>query len=104
MVQVKAWLLSIDAVCLLISGYSFLGILEHGVALSVFDGYVATCASIAALVYLLVRIYNYTMKGILDRKYRKEEIIALQNENHKNNPYKYMKSKLTDDNHENLKK
>lgn len=104
MVQIKSLLLSADALCLLISGYSFLGILEHGVTLSAFDGYIATCASIAALVYLLVRIYNYTAKGILDRKYRREEIIALQNENHKNNPYKYMKSKLTEDNHENLKK
>lgn len=56
------------------------------------------------LVYLCIRIYHFNKKSGLERELLAEEIIAKQQENHKNNTFQHFKKSLTEDNHENLKK
>ncbi len=108
MVKLKAFLLTADYIVLSISGYSFIDILSTmltgNLALSSMENFVKLLFSIAGLVYLCVRIFNAMMKASLERDLMREEIIAKQNENHKNNAFQHMKEKLTEDNHENLKK
>lgn len=108
MVKIKAWLLTADYIVLSISGYSFIDILSTmltgNLALSSMENFVKLLFSFAGLVYLCVRIFNAMMKASLERDLMREEIIAKQNENHKNNTFKQFQKSLKEDNHENLKK
>ena len=92
MVKVKAFLLGADFVVLSISGYSFIDIISiffsGNLAMSSIDNFIKLLFSMGGLIYLCVRIYNNITMGRLDRKYKEQEIIAKQQENHKNNTYK----------------
>lgn len=104
MVQIKAYLLSLDYLCLFISGYSFIDILSSNLAMSSLDNFVKLLLSMAGFVYLCARTYHFIMKSAIERESLREDVIAKQNENHKNNTYSHFKTKLNSDNHENLKK
>lgn len=108
MVKIKAYLLGLDWICLSISGYSFIDIANTlftgNLALSSIENFVKLLVSMAGFVYLCARTYHFIFKSSLERELLKEDIIAKQNENHKNTPYANFKDKLTEDNHENLKK
>lgn len=108
MVKIKAFLLGLDWVFLSISGYSFIDIagtlVSGNLAMSSIDNFVKLLLSMAGFIYLCARTYHFIMKSALERDLLKEDIIAKQNENHKNNTYEHFKSKLKEDNHENLKK
>lgn len=108
MVKIKAFILTADWIVFTASGYSFIDLLNSiisgNLALSGIENFVKLLFSMAGFVYLCVRIYHFIMKSSLEREMLREDIIAKQNENHKNNTFKYMQEKLTEDNHENLKK
>jgi len=108
MVKIKAFLLGLDWVFLSISGYSFIDIagtlVSGNLAMSSIDNFVKLLLSMAGFIYLCARTYHFIMKSSLERDLLKEDIIAKQNENHKNNTYEHFKSKLKEDKHENLKK
>lgn len=108
MVKIKAWILGADFVFCSASGYSFLDLLNTlisgNLALARIENFIKLLFSMVGLVYLCIRIYHFNKKSGLERELLEEEIIAKQNENHKNNTYRNMKSRLTKDNHENLKK
>lgn len=108
MVKIKTFLLSLDWICLSVSGYSFIDIagtlVSGNLALSSIDNFIKLLLSMAGFIYLCARTYHFIFKSSLERELLKEDIIAKQQENHKNTPYKHMRSKLTEDNHENLKK
>lgn len=107
MVKVKSFLLGLDWVFLSISGYSFIDIastiISGNLAMSSIENFIKLLLSIAGFVYLCARTYHFIMKSSLERDLLKEDVIAKQNENHKNNTYNYFKEKLKDNNHENLK-
>lgn len=108
MVKIKAFLLSLDWIFLSLSGYSFIDIastlVSGNLAMSSIDNFIKLLLSIAGFVYLCARTYHFIMKSSLERELLREDIIAKEIENHKNNTYNHLKSKLTEDNHENLKK
>ena len=108
MVKIKAFILAADWIVLTASGYSFIDIvstfISGNLALSSMENFIKLLFSMAGFVYLCVKIYNSVTKSSLERKMMREEIFAKEIENHKNNLYKHMKSKLTEDNHENLKR
>lgn len=108
MVKLKAWILTADWVVFTASGYSLIDIINTiisgNLALSGIENFVKLLFSMGGLVYLCVRIYNTIMKSRLERRMMRADIEAKEIENHKNNLYRHMKSKLTEDNHENLKK
>lgn len=107
MVKIKAFILSADFICLTASGYSFIDIINTLISgnldLAGIENFIKLLFSMAGLVYLCVRIYHFTKKSSLERELLEEEIIAKQNENHKNNQYRHFKTKLNEDNHENIK-
>lgn len=106
MVKIKAFILSADFICLSASGYSFIDILETiisgNLALSGIENFIKLLFSMVGFVYLCVRIYHFTKKSSLERELLREDIIAKEIENHKNNTYNHFKSKLDEDNHENI--
>lgn len=108
MVKIKEFLLGLDWVFLSLSGYSFIDIantlVAGNLAMSSFENFIKLLLSMAGFIYLCARTYHFIMKSSLERDLLREDIIAKQTENHKNNLYKHMKSKLNEDNHENLKK
>jgi len=108
MVKIKTFLLSLDWICLSISGYSFIDIastlVTGNLAMSSIDNFIKLLLSMAGFVYLCARTYHFIMKSSIERDLLKEDVIAKQHENHKNNTFEQMKIKLTDENHENLKK
>lgn len=108
MVKIKEFLLGLDWIFLSLSGYSFIDIastlVAGNLAMSSFENFIKLLLSMAGFIYLCARTYHFIMKSSLERDLLREDIIAKQQENHKNTTYKYMKSKLTEDNHENLKK
>jgi uncharacterized protein (DUF697 family) len=108
MVKIKAFLLSLDYIFLSISGYSAIDIastlVAGNLALSSFENFIKLLLSMAGFVYLCARTYHFILKSSIERELLREDVIAKQNENHKNNTFEHMKSKLTEDNHENLKK
>lgn len=81
MVQIKAYLISLDYICLLVSGYSFIDILGGNLAMSSIDNFVKLLLSMAGFVYLCARTYHFILKSSLDRKFREEEIIEKKNQN-----------------------
>lgn len=83
MVQIKAYLISLDYICLIISGYSFIDILGGNLAMASIDNFVKLLLSMAGFVYLCARTYHFILKSSLDRKFREEEIIEKQNLNFK---------------------
>ena len=58
----------------------------------------------AGFIYLCARTYHFIMKSSIERDLLREDVIAKQNENHKNNTYEHFTSKLKEVNHENIKK
>jgi len=108
MVKIKSFFLTFDWICLTVSGYSAIDIastfIAGNLAISSLENFVKLLLSMAGFVYLCARTYHYIMKSAIERELLREDVIAKQNENHKNNTFKHMKSKLTEDNHENLKK
>jgi len=108
MVKIKSFLLGLDWIFLSISGYSFIDIagtlVAGNLAMSSLENFVKLLLSMAGFVYLCARTYHFIMKSGIERELLREDVIAKQNENHKNNTFKYMTDKLTEDNHENLKK
>lgn len=108
MVKIKAWILGIDGIFLSLSGYSAIDILNTyltgNLAFSGLENFVKLLLSMGGFVYLCARTYHFIINSGLERDLKREEIIAKQNENHKNTPYKHFKESLTEDNHENLKK
>ena len=108
MVKIKAFFLTADWICLTISGYSAIDIastlIAGNLALSSLENFIKLLLSMAGFVYLCARTYHYIMKSSIERELLREDVIAKQNENHKNNTFEQMKIKLTEDNHENLKK
>lgn len=108
MVKVKEFLLGLDWIFLSLSGYSFIDIagtlVAGNLAMSSLENFVKLLLSMAGFIYLCARTYHFIMKSALERDLLKEDVIAKQNENHKNNTYKQFKDSLTDNNHENLKK
>lgn len=107
MVRIKSFLLSLDCVFLSISGYSFIDIagtlVAGNLAMSSLENFVKLLLSMAGFVYLCARTWHFIFKSSLEREMLREEIIAKQNENHKNNTYQHFKGSLTETNHENLK-
>lgn len=107
MVKIKSFLLSLDWICLTVSGYSFIDIsatfLAGNLAMSSIDNFIKLLLSMAGFVYLCARTYHFIIKSSLDRDFRREEIIEKQNENHKHNTFGQFKESLKDINHENLK-
>ena len=105
MVKIKAFIIGLDWVVLSASGYSFIDIvntmISGNLALSGIDNFIKLLFSIAGFIYLCARTYHFIMKSSLDREILREEIIAKQQDNHKNNTYKQLIEK---GNHENLKK
>jgi len=85
MVQIKAWLVSLDAFWLLVSGYSFIDIastlVAGNLAMSSFENLIKLLLSMAGFVYLCARTYHFIMKSSLERELLKEDIIAKRNEN-----------------------
>lgn len=85
MVQIKAYLLSLDYICLFISGYSFVDIagtiVNGNLAMSSIDNFIKLLLSMAGFVYLCARTYHFIKKSSLDREFRREEIIEKQNQN-----------------------
>lgn len=108
MVKIKEFLLGLDWIFLTLSGYSFIDIastlVAGNLAMSSLENFIKLLLSMAGFIYLCARTYHFIMKSAIERDLLKEEVIAKQQENHKNNTYKYMTSKLNEDNHENLKK
>lgn len=108
MVKIKTFLLGLDWFVLSISGYSAIDVagtlIAGNLAMSSIDNFIKLLLSFAGFVYLCARTYHFIMKSSLERDMLREDIIAKQNENHKNNSYKYMRSRLNEDNNENLKK
>lgn len=108
MVKIKAWILSLDGIFLSLSGYSAIDILNTyltgNLAFSGLENFVKLLLSMGGFVYLCARTYHFIINSGLERDLKREEIIAKQQENHKNTPYKHFKETLTEDNHENLKK
>lgn len=108
MVKIKAWILGADGVFLSLSGYSSIDILNTyltgNLALGGFENFLKLLLSMGGFVYLCARTYHFIINSGLERDLKREEIIAKQNENHKNTPYKQFKDSLKEDNHENLKK
>jgi len=108
MVKVKSFLLGLDWVFLSISGYSFIDIagtlVAGNLAMSSLENFVKLLLSMAGFVYLCARTYHFIMKSSIERELLREDVIAKQNENHKNNTFKYMNTKLNEHNHKNLKK
>jgi len=107
MVKIKSFLLGLDWIFLSVSGYSFIDIastvVAGNLAMSSFENFIKLLLSMAGFVYLCARTYHFIMKSSIERELLREDVIAKQNENHKNNTFKYLKDKLTDENHENLK-
>jgi len=87
MVKIKAFLLSLDYIFLMISGYSFIDIastiLSGNLALSSIENFIKLMLSMAGFVYLCARTYHFIIKSSLDREYRREEIIEKKNGNFK---------------------
>lgn len=87
MVKIKTFLLSLDWICLSVSGYSFIDIagtlVSGNLALSSIDNFIKLLLSMAGFVYLCARTYHFIMKSALDREFRKEEIIEKRNQNFK---------------------
>jgi Ni,Fe-hydrogenase I cytochrome b subunit len=108
MVQIKAWLLSIDAFWLLVSGYSFIDIASTlatgNLAMSSFENFIKLLLSMAGFVYLCARTYHFIIKSSIERDLLREDVIAKQNENHKHNTFGQFREDLKNINHENLKK
>lgn len=108
MVKIKGFLLGLDWIFLSISGYSFIDIastlVAGNLALSSLENFVKLLLSMAGFVYLCARTYHYIMKSAIERELLREDVIAKQNENHKNNTFEQMKIKLPEGTHENLKK
>lgn len=108
MVKLKTFLLSLDWIFLSISGYSFIDIagtyVAGNLAMSSIDNFIKLLLSMAGFIYLCARTYHFIMKSSLERESMREDIISKQYANHKNTPYEQFKEKLTEDNHENLKK
>lgn len=108
MVKIKAFLLSLDWIFLSMSGYSFIDIastmVAGNLAMSSIDNFIKLMLSIAGFVYLCARTYHFIMKSSLEREMLREEITAKEIENYKNNTYENFKSRLKEENHENLKK
>ena len=108
MVKIKTWILGADGIFLSISGYSAIDILNTyitgNLALGGIENFVKLIVSMAGFVYLCARTYHFILNSALERDLKKEEIIAKQQENHKNNTFQHFKESLTEDNHENLKK
>lgn len=90
------------------SGYSFLDLMNTlisgNLAIAGIENFIKLLFSMVGLVYLCMRIYHFNKKSGLERELLEEEIIAKQQENHKNNTYNHFKESLNDNNHENLKK
>ena len=72
--------------------------------MSSIDNFIKLLLSMAGFVYLCARTYHFIMKSSLERELLREDIIAKEIENHKNNTYNHFKSKLDENNNENLKK
>jgi len=108
MVKIKAWILGADFVFCSASGYSFLDLMNTlisgNLAIAGIENFIKLLFSMVGLVYLCMRIYHFNKKSGLERELLEEEIIAKQQENHKNNTYNHFKESLNDNNHENLKK
>jgi len=108
MVKIKAFLLSLDYIFLSISGYSAIDIagtiITGNLALSSIENFIKLLLSMAGFVYLCARTYHFIMKSSIERDLLREDVIAKQQENYKNNTFRNLKNKLTEDNHENLKK
>lgn len=105
MVKIKSFLLGLDWIFLSISGYSFIDIagtlVTGNLAMSSLENFIKLLLSMAGFVYLCARTYHFIMKSSIERELLREDVIAKQNENHKNNTFKQFIDK---DNHENLKK
>lgn len=105
MVKIKSFLLGLDWIFLSISGYSFIDIAETlvtgNLAMSSLENFIKLLLSMAGFVYLCARTYHFIMKSSIERELLREDVIAKQNENYKNNTFKQFIDK---DNHENLKK
>lgn len=108
MVKIKAFLLSLDYIFLSISGYSAIDIagtlIAGNLALSSLENFIKLLLSMAGFIYLCARTYHFIMKSSIERDLLREDVIAKQQENHKNNTYNHFKESLNDNNHENLKK
>lgn len=108
MVKIKAFLLSLDYIFLTVSGYSAIDIagtlIAGNLALSSIENFIKLLLSMAGFVYLCARTFHFIINSGLERDLKREEIIAKQQENHKNNTFQHFKESLTETNHENLKK
>jgi len=89
MVKIKAFLLGLDWIFLTISGYSCIDIastlLTGNLYLSSIDNFIKLLLSMAGFVYLCARTYHFIMKSSIERELLREDVIAKQNENQKNN-------------------
>lgn len=108
MVKIKAFILTADFIFCSASGYSFLDLMNTlisgNLALSGIENFIKLLFSMVGLVYLCMRIYHFNKKSGLERELLEEEIIAKQNENHKNNTFSQFKESIKKIDHENLKK
>ncbi len=108
MVKIKAFVIGADYIVFTASGYSFLDIagtlLSGNLALSSIENFVKLLLSMGGFVYLCARTYHFIMKSSIERELLREEVIAKQQENHRNNTFQQMNIKLDETNHENLKK
>lgn len=59
--------------------------------------------TIIGVFFAYYRLRTYIRDSRIKTMLLEEELIAKQQENHKNNTYKQFKNSLTDDNHKNLK-
>ncbi len=85
MLQIKTFLLSLDYLLVIVSGYSFIDIagtiLYGNLALSSIDNFIKLLLSMAGFVYLCVRIYHFVKMSQLNREYRRQEVIEKENQN-----------------------
>ena len=108
MVKIKSFFLTFDWICLSVSEYSFIDIASNlvtgNLAMSSFENFIKLLLSMAGFVYLCARTYHFIMKSSIERDLLREDVIAKQHENHKNNTFSQFKESIKKIDHENLKK